>query len=333
MIKTLKITSILTAIAAIVIVVFLFVFGLRGDPEIEKFLKAPGAIEKFKKRASNIKKPDDTISPLIRQAMAYALKLNPPKPKPKIPQKDKTQKKEVIVKKTKQPKIPRPKTQVSAKFEVVATVRYDQEPDKSLALLKIPAKENKWYQQGEQVGHLTIHQINDGSVVMYQNNEYNSEQFMPKPKKPMKSLLLSDSVDIKQPSQIPTPESQFLKKKTPVRPGRNSVPKSMTAQKSPKTKLPKSSIGTRKTRKRPKQPDPTPEQERQAITKSIADIKDIMNKPSNAPSEEERKKEREGWNELLEILQTQLDTNIEKRSKSTPESGNTPDKAPGKTQE
>ncbi len=47
MIKTLRITSIIAAIVATVLLVLPAVYGVRSDPKIEEFLKSPGAVDKF----------------------------------------------------------------------------------------------------------------------------------------------------------------------------------------------------------------------------------------------------------------------------------------------
>ena len=56
-------------------------------------------------------------------------------------------------KKAKGPSTPRPKAPVTAKFKLVATCRYEDQPEKSLALLNMSAKGLKWFRQGEKVGH------------------------------------------------------------------------------------------------------------------------------------------------------------------------------------
>ncbi len=324
MIKTLKITSMLTAATAVIFVLFLVGFGLRGDPKIEEFLKAPGAIEKFKQRAEKQSRPTDQISPLVKQAMAFALRLNPPKPKPPKPKKEKPK----VVKKVERPReIPKPKTPVSTKFNLVATVRYDLYPEKSLALLDLTAKKNnKWYRQGEQVGHLTIHQINDGSIVLFQNGKYNSEILVPKPKKTIRSLLKSEADDSKQPPSTTKPP--FYGQTILTQPERKAQPSTESRDKSKPSqnlrKLPRRSQRTQKRRKPP--PAPTPEQKEKTLAKSIAEIKNIMTEQDNFKTNEERAEEMGGWIKLLEKLEEERAKVKNLLEQKSPETDKTPDK-------
>ncbi len=312
----------LTAVTAVIFVLFLVGFGLRGDPKIEEFLKAPGAIEKFKQRAEKQSRPTDQISPLVRQAMAFALRLNPPKP-PK-PKKEKPK----VVKKVEKPKqIPKPKAPVSVKFNLVATVRYDQYPEKSLALLDLTAKKNnKWYRQGEQVGHLTIHQINDGSIVLFQNGKYNSEILVPKPKKTIRSLLKSEADDSKQPPSTTKPR---LYKQTiltqPERKAQPSIESRDNSRSSQNLRKPRRrSQRTQKRRKPP--PAPTPEQQEEALAKSIADIENIITEQNNGKTNKERAEEMKGWMKLLEKLEEERTKVKNLPDQKSPETDKTPDK-------
>ena len=85
MIKTLRITSYLAVVLAVVFFAFPAVFGVRGDKQVEQFLNSAGAIEEFRAaRGDKIEGKRNETSPLVKQAEAFALYLNPPpKPKPK----------------------------------------------------------------------------------------------------------------------------------------------------------------------------------------------------------------------------------------------------------
>lgn len=155
MIRTLRITSIIAAITALVLLVLPIVYGVREDPEIEQLLKSPTAVESFKKAAGNKQtKGQDQLSPLVRQADAFARYLSP-KPKPAKPAAGKRI--------TDRPKT-RPMGNVSAKFELVATSFYKSHPELSLALIDEPGKDLRWVRQGGKVGHLVIEQVGDGSI-------------------------------------------------------------------------------------------------------------------------------------------------------------------------
>ncbi len=157
MIRTLRITSIIAAIAALVLLVLPIVYGVREDPEIEQLLKSPTAVESFRKAAGQKQtKGQDQLSPLVRQADAFARYLAP-KPKPARP----TAGKRIADR----PKT-RPLGNVSAKFELIATSFYESHPELSLALIDEPGKDLHWVRQGGKVGHLVIEQVGDGSVTV-----------------------------------------------------------------------------------------------------------------------------------------------------------------------
>jgi len=155
MIKTLRITSIIVAVLAAVFVVFPAVFGVRGDEQIEEFLDFAGSVEEFKEaRGDEDKDIGDQSSPLVREAEAFALYLNPPA---------KLERAAVPHRPT---RLSRPAGPVSAKFELTGTSVYPLHPELSLALIDEPGKGLHWVRQGGKVGHLIIEQIKDGLVVI-----------------------------------------------------------------------------------------------------------------------------------------------------------------------
>jgi hypothetical protein len=160
MIKTLHITSIVIGILTVGIIVFGGVLGGHVDEEVEKFLQSPSAMEKFEtakdKRA--FRRGVET-SPLVKEAKAYALYLNPPpKPQPK--------KRLASTKTSKKVKPKRPPAPVSAKFKLIGTAYYPLNPKSSMALIDQPGKGLSWVRQGNKVEHLIFEQIKDGVVVI-----------------------------------------------------------------------------------------------------------------------------------------------------------------------
>jgi hypothetical protein len=155
MIKTLRITSIVAAVLAGILFVFPVVFGVRSDGQIEQFLNSAGVIAKFREAAGNkAKESESEVSPLVKQAEAFALYLNPPvRPKP------------VAQAPTVTPVV-RPPAPVSAKFTLVGTSFYQSRPEQSLAFIDEPGKGLHWVRQSGEVGHLIIEQVKDGSVVV-----------------------------------------------------------------------------------------------------------------------------------------------------------------------
>jgi len=157
MIKTLRITSIVAAVLAVIFLVFFVfpvVFGGSSDEHLEESLDSPGVIEKFNKTVGNkAKTGQNEISPLVQQAGAFALYLDPPKPRmPRTP----TGSGASGV--TRGPA-------VTPKFKVLGTSYYKGQPELSLALIDEPGKGLHWVRQSSKVGHLLIEQVKDGIVV------------------------------------------------------------------------------------------------------------------------------------------------------------------------
>ena len=160
MIKTLRITSIVAAVLAVIFLVFFVfpvVFGGYSDEHLESArggLDSPGVIEKFNKTVGNkAKTSQNEISPLVQQAGAFALYLDPPKPR-----------------------MPRTPTgggasgvtrgpAVTPKFKVLGTSYYKGQPELSMALIDEPGKGLHWVRQSGEVGHFLIEQVKDGIVV------------------------------------------------------------------------------------------------------------------------------------------------------------------------
>jgi len=157
MIKTLRITSIIVAALAVVFFVFPVIFGVRSDEQTKQFLNSAGVIEKFSKaKGKESTKGESQISPLVKQAEAFALYLNPPKPK-KAPPAHRTDRPSII---------PRPPAPVSPKFKLIGTSHYASHPELSLALIDEVGKGLRWVRQSGKLGHLIIEQVKDGLVVV-----------------------------------------------------------------------------------------------------------------------------------------------------------------------
>jgi len=308
MIRTLKITSILIAISAVGFVVFLVVFGLRGDRQIEEFLKAPSAIEKFRKLAKTTDQEQDQTSPLVKHAKAFALRINPPKPvKPKSV---KPSPKRRVAKG--KPPAPKPKAPVRAKFKLVATCRYEEQPQRSLALLDMPPKGVKWYRQGDKVGHLTIEQVKDGSILCSDGQEL----FVP-PIKKTKTLLKSELVDSRgaQPATITPleqvkplvtpPEEVETLVSTPARGPQETRPTLAKPQRNPAERRHVRRLPPRRPRQLPA--EPTPEQRTETLEDSISTIKEMMSKSVPSLEDEEGEEELKTWEQLLESLERERD--------------------------
>ena len=130
------------------------VFGVRGDDGIKELLDEPSVIEKFNNSAAKRgTKSTNQVSPLVQQAGAFALYLNPPKPPAPRPEAGRG---------------PSYKRSPSAKpkFTVLATSYHKDRPDLSIAMIDEPGKGRNWVRQSSMVGHLLVVEIKDGSVVL-----------------------------------------------------------------------------------------------------------------------------------------------------------------------
>jgi hypothetical protein len=159
MIKLLRIMSVLAvALAAVLVVFSVVVFGARGDKDIEELLGEPGVVEKFNNSAGN-KATRDTnqVSPLVQQAGAFALYLNPPQPKAPRPVKGR-------------PSTIKRAPTATPKFKVMGTSYYKDRPESSMALIDEPGKGLHWVRQSSMVGHLLIQEVKDGIVVVKDNS-------------------------------------------------------------------------------------------------------------------------------------------------------------------
>ncbi|MGB8226063.1 MAG: hypothetical protein WCE45_04215 [Sedimentisphaerales bacterium] len=152
MVKTLRITTILIAVAALGIIIFIAAKGIASDKGIEKFLAAPGIAEQL---AGSAEKgaPIEQDTPLIRQAKAFALRINPPPPPEPV-------------RRAPTPEELRPKAAITAKFTLVGTSYYAGNEKSSWALINEVGKGWHWVREGEKIGYLVIEKIGMGAVLI-----------------------------------------------------------------------------------------------------------------------------------------------------------------------
>jgi len=148
MIKTLRITSVVAVVLAAVFFCFSCGFLVSAAISRERIFEFRRAIEQFKEaKGGKSENRGRETSPLVKQAEAFALYLNPP-PKPQT--EPSASRGEL-----------RPKT-VTPKFKLVGTSRHELQPDLSLALIDEPGKGLHWVRPSSKVGHLIIEQIRTG---------------------------------------------------------------------------------------------------------------------------------------------------------------------------
>lgn len=190
MTKTLRITSIIAAAAAVAIFVFPSVFGGRIDPDVVKFLDAPGVVEKFKEvRGAQNAEAQNQVPPLVTQAQAFALYLNPPPPPEPTPPPTAVIRAEA----------PRPKM-VTPKFKLIGTSFYALHPEMSLALIDEPGKGLRWVRQASQVEHLVIDKVEDGKIIVRDGQR--TEELVAE-RQPVRSLVKSKTPAANEQPQPP----------------------------------------------------------------------------------------------------------------------------------
>ena len=289
MMQALKVVSILVVMCAVGSVVLVVFLGFQGDQEIEALLKAPGAIEEFRKLAKTTDQGQDKVSPLVNFAKKFALRINPPPP-PKPPKRTR----EPHVAREETPAAPKPKASVKAKFKLLATCRYEQQPVRSLALLDMPVKGIKWYRQGDSVGHLTIQEVKVGSIVCGDGQEL----FVPVSKKKTKTLLKSEVAALQRPqASISPPQEEVESVVDAEKPASPAKPKDASARRRRVRRLP-----PRKPRQLPPA-EPTPEERRETLNESIATIREMMANPAPSLAEEGQAEELKIWEQMLGKLE------------------------------
>ena len=136
------------------------------DARIEAFLKGPSAVERFKAQGSGVGERSAEEPPLVVQAKALALLLNPPK-SPERPSPAGVTAKPSPGAPAVRPAAP------SVRFKLCGTSYYPNEPQRSMALIcDVGAVEGgeRWVKEGARVGHFVIHEIRRG-VIVYRDGE------------------------------------------------------------------------------------------------------------------------------------------------------------------
>jgi hypothetical protein len=163
MIGILRITSVAVAILAVLVLASVLgpVSFLDRDQSAEiraaKILSSPGAVERFREQGEDETPGDqDTTPPLVRQAETLARIMNPPvEDAPPVSSSPRTF----------TPKRVTPNTEPSAMFDLVGTSYCASHPEESFAYVRLADKTYQWVQLGSVVGHLTVTEIKDGSIV------------------------------------------------------------------------------------------------------------------------------------------------------------------------
>jgi hypothetical protein len=159
MINALRIISVIAAISAVVFFVFPIVYGVDSDEQVKDFLETPEIREKFESAAdNNVRRNKDLTSPLVQQAKAFALYLNPKPTADRAPTASRNSKIASALK-------------VTPKFKLHCTSYCQDDPNMSLALIDEPGRGRHWVRESSKVGHLLIDQIKDGLIIVKGSEE------------------------------------------------------------------------------------------------------------------------------------------------------------------
>ena len=323
MITTLKITTFLSALICVSLVGFVGAFGLKGDPDIEKFIAEPSFVDALKKSNSNAKTDTDEMSPLVREAQLFAKRINPPPPprpprppKPPVPPRGRTA---GPVKPPPPP--PPPPKQSSAKFDVIAMCRYEDDPGKSMALINLRPKGLKWVRVGENVEHLVVAEITDDGVIMSDNGRRKDPIMMKQTPSIVRSLLAEDNeaaapvsmgmVNSPEPTTLPIPvppkgiadvppdkpavRTSATTRRPPItRPATTRKPPVTPISRQPRTYTP--GAGSR-TSRRPSAP--TIQERKAMLDGNISELKKLISKPNS----DAKTADADALSKLLQLLE------------------------------
>lgn len=159
MVRALQTLGVLALVSAFIVSVLCVVQWLQDSPEIQQD-QGLSIVEKFGLAGGGGANSNQTIiPPLVKQAEAFALYLNPPPPK------------------SNQASIPMKQTflterpvKVTPKFKLIATSYYRSRPEESVALVSEPGRESRWVKQGARLGHFVVEQVGRGMIV-YQDGD------------------------------------------------------------------------------------------------------------------------------------------------------------------
>ena len=305
MLKTLRITSLVALALAVCGVILIIVFGLMGDGDVKAYLERPGITKQFENKGTEGDKKTPE-SPLVAQAQAFALRIDPPPPpKPPVTQQPTGSRPEVEAVQRERVAPPKPpKPTFSTKFDLLATVLCQSDPTRSMVLLKLGTGKEEWFWQGDPVGeHQSIDEVRDGSAVFSQDGQNPQEKFVPA--KPQAQSLLKadattsprpvgpDSINIPSDAVSTVPQAAVSDRAAAVtRPNLSRAASTARTTASGRIQWLRTAPKTR-----------TPQEQKASVEDSIQDIQGIMNRDDTILSEEQRKVENEAWTKLLSALQ------------------------------
>jgi hypothetical protein len=158
MIKTMRLTGFIVAAVTLGLLIFISARSMGANSKVENLLKIPGAAEQFQANLAGKREisTGEQDTPLVTQAKAFALRINPPPPP-------------APVVKTPDQGAPRPKVEITAKFKLIGTSYHIGDANDSWALIDEVGKGFHWVKQGSKIGYLIIEKVGYGSVLINDN--------------------------------------------------------------------------------------------------------------------------------------------------------------------
>ncbi len=236
MIKTLRITSVAAVIFAAVVLASVLGFrrpiaflhlnlGTGGDKQVEKILSGPSAVDRFKEKSIKGTNPEDTTPPLVKAATLLEGIINP---------RDEAAPPTLRNPPAKPTGRPVPPVAVSTKFELLG-ICYSSDAKTSLAYIRLPDGAYQWAGPGSEIGHLTIKEIHQSSIV-YVDGGRDVEMPVVAPPETANLLEASNTSVTPEPS-LPRPTVGAKAVGSPVKPTVAASPKAV-----PGTTLPSAQI-------------------------------------------------------------------------------------------
>jgi len=132
-----------------------------ADTSLNDLLTKPGVAEQMQATYAGKKTSDSQQdTPLVKQARAFALRIDPPPPPESVKKASAGGKQPV-----------RPQVAVSAKFKLIGTSYLFGDNSQSWALIDETGKGIHWVKQGSKVGYLVIEKVGDGKVLINDNGK------------------------------------------------------------------------------------------------------------------------------------------------------------------
>ena len=187
MMKMLYVVSILCLIGAGLLFGFCGVQWMQGVPPDERDPWIP-ATERLRQRQSLNGHDNAAPSPLLEQAEAFALHLNPPKPPPRA---------ETSLPAVSPPPAPRPPSP-TPQFRILAISYYRSSPDKSLAMVWDANKGGYWIKKGDRLGHFVIERIEKEAIIYRDGDQLRQMAVAIKQPVPLARLKSKESASIQE---------------------------------------------------------------------------------------------------------------------------------------